>query len=661
MKERIKELTDLLEKANYEYYVLNNPTLTDQEFDKYMRELILLEEKYPEYKLPNSPTLKVGGEVAKKFSKITHGFPMLSLPNVFNEEEIEKFVKRIEDAGIKPSYICEQKFDGLSISLVYKNGLLVSGATRGDGIIGEDVTSNVKTIKTIPLKIKENIDIEVRGEVILSKKMLDTLNKEREKNGEALFQNCRNAAAGSLRQLDPKIAAKRGLDAFIYHLPNPTDYGLKTHLEALEYMKKLGFKVSNNISRAKTKEDILSFVNFLKEQRDSLPYDIDGVVIKVNELKFQEQLGYTSKYPKWATAYKFPTEDVHTKLIDIIFTVGRTGLITPNAALEPVIVMGSTVSRATLHNEDYVKNLDLKIGDIVSVHKAGDVIPEVRGVVKERRDGSEKDFVMIKNCPICNSNLVKKEGLIDYFCINDLCPARNINSLIHFASRSAMNIEGLGEEIIEIFYNEGYLKNITDFYHLHKYKEELKLLEGFGEKSINNILNSIENSKNNSLEKLLCGLGISGIGVKNAKVLAKKFGDITSLRCASKEDLNNIDDIGPILAQNIEDYFNNNSSLIDDLINIGINTKYLGTKENNDTIVSNKKFVITGTVEGLSRDEIKNILEENGAKVSDSVSKNTDIVIVGDNPGSKYEKAIKLNIEIWNEEKLLYNIRQLNK
>lgn len=661
MKERIKELTDLLEKANYEYYVLNNPTLTDQEFDKYMRELILLEEKYPEYKLPNSPTLKVGGEVAKKFSKITHGFPMLSLPNVFNEEEIEKFVKRIEDAGIKPSYICEQKFDGLSISLVYKNGLLVSGATRGDGIIGEDVTSNVKTIKTIPLKIKENIDIEVRGEVILSKKMLDTLNKEREKNGEALFQNCRNAAAGSLRQLDPKIAAKRGLDAFIYHLPNPTDYGLKTHLEALEYMKKLGFKVSNNISRAKTKEDILSFVNFLKEQRDSLPYDIDGVVIKVNELKFQEQLGYTSKYPKWATAYKFPTQDVHTKLIDIIFTVGRTGLITPNAVLEPVIVMGSTVSRATLHNEDYVKNLDLKIGDIVSVHKAGDVIPEVRGVVKERRDGSEKDFVMIKNCPICNSNLVKKEGLIDYFCINDLCPARNINSLIHFASRSAMNIEGLGEEIIEIFYNEGYLKNITDFYHLHKYKEELKLLEGFGEKSINNILNSIENSKNNSLEKLLCGLGISGIGVKNAKVLAKKFGDITSLRCASKEDLNNIDDIGPILAQNIEDYFNNNSSLIDDLINIGINTKYLGAKENNDTIVSNKKFVITGTVEGLSRDEIKNILEENGAKVSDSVSKNTDIVIVGDNPGSKYEKAIKLNIEIWNEEKLLYNIRQLNK
>lgn len=661
MKERIEELTNILEKANYDYYVLNNPTITDQEFDKYMRELLLLEEKYPQYKLPNSPTSKVGGTPIDKFDKVTHESPMLSLPNAFSEEEIESFIQKIEDEHLKISYVCEQKFDGISLSLVYKNGLLVRGATRGDGLVGEDITHNVKTIQSIPLKIKKAIDIEVRGEVILSKKMLELLNEERKTNGEALFQNCRNAAAGSIRQLDSKITAKRKLDAFIYHLPNPKDFGLKTHYESLEFMKSLGFKVSDSTKLCKTKKEIITYINNLIDKRDLLPYDIDGVVIKVNELENQEKIGYTSKYPKWAIAYKFPSQDVYTKLKDIIFTVGRTGQITPNAVLEPVIVMGSTISRATLHNEDYVNGLDLKIGDTVIVSKAGDVIPEVKGALKERRDGSEKDFVMIENCPICDSKLIKKEGLIDYFCLNDSCPARNINSLIHFASRSAMNIEGLGEEIIESFYNEGYLRDFTDFYYLHQYKEELKLLEGFGEKSINNILTSIEKSKANSLERLISGLGIRGVGVKNAKVLAKEYKDINNLRASSKESLEAIKDIGPTLANNIVNFFTLNKALIDNLIELGINVRYKGSKEKHNDLVTGKRFVITGTIENISRDEIKNILEINKGIVSENVSKNTDIVITGKNPGSKYNKALELNIQIWDEEKIKEVLSQLNK
>ncbi len=649
-KKRIEELVTILNEANYNYHVLDNPTITDQEYDKYLRELINLEEKYPEYVLVNSPSKRVGGEVLDKFSKITHKIPMLSLGNVFNEDEIRDFDARIKKSGINPEYVCELKIDGLSVSLIYEHGVLVSGATRGDGVVGEDITHNVKTIKVIPLKLKEDIDIEVRGEIYMDKKTLEKLNSERQLEGLPLLQNVRNAAAGSVRQLDSKVAAKRNLNNWIYHLPNPLDYGIDKHYDALTFMKNLGFKV-NPVNRiCKNIDEVLEFIKEYTEKRDTLPYEIDGVVIKVNDINEQLELGYTAKYPKWATAYKFPASDVLTKLTDIIFTVGRTGQITPNAVLEPVLVMGSTIRRATLHNEDFVNNLGLMVGDTVLVHKAGDVIPEVKGVLKERRVGLEKPFTMITNCPICNSVLQKKEGQVDYYCMNDNCPARSIESLIHFASRDAMNIDGLGDEIIEDFYNEGFLKTIPDFYNLPNYKDEITTLEGFGEKSFDNMVKAILNSKNNSLEKLLFGLGISGVGSKTAKLLASEFENIDNLMNASIEELLSIKDIGDILAKSIYEYFQVNKDLINKLKMLDLNMKYLGIKKKVNEFITNKKFVMTGAISFMSRDEIKDIIEEYQGTFSESVSKKTDVVIVGDNPGSKYDKAKELGITIWNEE-----------
>lgn len=653
MKERIDELNEILNKAAYEYYTLDNPSITDQEYDKYLKELETLEEKYPEYKRPDSITQRVGGQVISKFEKVRHEIPMLSLPDVFNIDEIESFYNKIKDAGISPHFVCEQKIDGLSVSLVYKEGVLVRAATRGDGTTGENITHNVKTIKNVPLVLSEKIDIEVRGEIFMHKDTLKALNEEREKEGKPLLQNCRNAAAGSIRQLDSSVAAKRNLDVFIYHLPNPEDYNLKTHYEALEFMTKLGFRVNTKWNKLVfTIEEIKEYIDGLAKERESLSYDIDGVVIKVNELDAQKNLGYTAKYPRWAIAYKFPNDEVYTKLKDIIFTVGRTGQITPNAVLDPVIVMGSTISRATLHNEDNVVSLGLKIGDIVAIHKAGDVIPEVIRALPERRTGNEKDFVMIKTCPICGSTLVKKGDTVDYFCVNDDCPKRNIELLIHFASKNAMNIDGLGDRIIEDLYNMKYVLNIDDFYHLEKYKDDLKLLEGYGEKSVENLLNSIENSKHNSLERLLFGLGISNVGSKTAKILAKRFGNIDDLIEADIDTLTNIKDIGSIIASSIIDYFSKNLALIKKLKELNINMEYLGEKEIFNENITNKKFVITGTIEGIPRDEIKLFIENNGGSVTGSVSKNTDAVIVGTDPGSKYDKALALNIKIINEEEI---------
>lgn len=660
MKNRYDELVEIINKANYEYYVLDNPTITDQEYDKYLRELIDLEIEYPEYAREDSPTNKIGGEVIDGFKKIVHDKPMMSLSNVFNESEIIDFDNRIQKEGYHPSYVCELKIDGLSVSLKYENGIFKSAATRGDGAVGEDITHNVKTINSIPLKLSKKIDIEVRGEIFMSKKVLEELNKTREEKGLPLFQNCRNAAAGSIRQLDSKIAKERKLDAFIYHLPNPEDFQINSHLEALEFMKSLGFKVNSN---NKLVNDVNGIIEFIEEKsliRNELSYDIDGVVIKVNDLNIQKNLGFTQKYPKWATAYKFPATEVLTKLTDIIFTVGRTGQITPNAVLEPVIVQGSTIRRATLHNEQYIIDKDLKIGDIVSIRKAGDVIPEVVGPIKERRDGSEKDFNMIEFCPICGSNLVVSKSGIDYFCHNDLCPKRNIESLIHFVSRKAMNIDGLGERIIEDFYNLGIITKIEDIYSLKEKKKELVELEGFGEKSIGNLINSIEVSKGNSLERLIFALGINGIGEKNAKILAKKYINIDNLFNVTEDELNGINDIGPILAKNISDYFKNvdNIRLINNLKEIGVNTKYIGENVVENSNFINKKFVVTGTLKDFGRDEIKNIIEINGGTTSSSVSKNTDVVIVGDSPGSKYDKALELNIEIWDELKLKEKLKK---
>ena len=578
MQDRMNELIDIINEADYNYHTLDNPTITDQEYDKYLRELIEIEEAHPEWIREDSPTQHAGGKIIEGFEKVQHKIPMMSLSDVFSEAELINFDEKIKKEGINPEYMCELKIDGLSVSLLYEKGRLVRAATRGDGTTGEDITHNVKTIKVIPLKLKEPVDIEVRGEIFMNKKTLAELNEKRKAKGEPLLQNCRNAAAGSIRQLDSKIAAERKLDNFIYHLPDPEDYGLTTHAEAIEYMRKLGFKINPNNRLVNNINEVIEFINEKGELRPSLPYDIDGVVVKVNDLRQQQKLGYTAKYPKWATAYKFPAEEVLTKLNDIIFTVGRTGQITPNAVLDPVIVAGSTISRATLHNEDYVKEKDLKIGDIVSIRKAGDVIPEVVERKLERRTGKEKDFVMITNCPMCNTPLVKKEGQVDYYCPNNKCPARHIEGLIHFASRDAMNIDGLGDRIMEDFYNFHFIGNIADIYSLKDHQQDLIRLEGFGDKSVSKLLEAIEKSKENSLERLIFALGIPHVGAKTAKILAQNFETMDNLINASEEELTNIDDIGGIIAKSIINYFqdNHNMSIVEELKDLGLNMKYLG-------------------------------------------------------------------------------------
>lgn len=653
MKERMNELIEIINEADYNYHTLDNPTITDQEYDKYLRELIEIEEKHPDWIRDDSPTHHAGGKVLEGFTKVTHKIPMMSLSDVFSESEIIAFDERIKKEGITPEYVCELKIDGLSVSLLYEKGKLVRAATRGDGIVGEDITNNAKTIKVIPLKLKEAVDIEVRGEIFMNKSTLEKLNEERKKKNQPLLQNCRNAAAGSIRQLDSKIAAERKLDNFIYHLPNPLDYNLYTHKDALDYMQKLGFKTNhNNNLLVKDINEVISYIEKKAKERASLPYDIDGVVIKVNDIRQQQKLGSTAKYPKWATAYKFPATEVLTKLTDIIFTVGRTGQITPNAVLEPVIVAGSTISRATLHNEDYIKEKDLKIGDMVSIRKAGDVIPEVVEAKKERRTGQEKEFKMITNCPMCNTPLIKKEGQVDYYCPNKKCPARSIEELIHFASRDAMNIDGLGDRIVEDFYNFHFIATIADIYSLKNHAQDLIRLEGYGDKSVNNLLNAIEESKKNSLEKLLFGLGILHVGAKTAKLLAKHYKNIESLIAATEEELTLIPDVGNVIAKSVVDYFNdpNRRGIVEELIEIGVNTKYLGGETTNNSEFEGKTFVLTGSLTLFTREEATEIIESLGGKTSSSVSKKTSAVIVGENPGSKYEKAKELGIPIWTEK-----------
>ena len=651
--ERMNELIRILEEASYDYYVLDYPKITDQEYDAYYRELETIEKIHPEWVLETSPTKKVGGEVIDEFKKIEHKIPMLSLGDIFNEEEIIDFLKRIESSNVHSNYVCELKIDGLSVSLHYEKGVLTTAATRGNGIVGEDITHNVKTIKSIPLRLKEPLDIEVRGEIYMSKKTLATINKERISKGEKPLQNPRNAAAGSIRQLDSKIAAQRNLDAFLYHLPNPLDYGIKTHHEALDFLKKLGFKTNPNNKIVKNINEVMEYIHEKEKIRDSLPYDIDGIVIKVDSIEDQQRLGFTARTPRWAIAYKFPATEVLTKLNNIIFTVGRTGKITPNAILDPVQLMGSTISRATLHNEDYVKAKGLMIHDTVSIRKAGDVIPEVVEAKIERRTGKEIPFEMITNCPICNTKLIKKEDQTDYFCPNNNCPARHIESFIHFVSRPAMNIDGLGDRLMEDLYNFNFIKSIKDIYKLKDKKEELTKLEGYGEKSVNNLLNAIDESKNNSLERLLFALGINNVGKEKAKILAKEYKNIDSLSKATYEELLNIDDIGPIIANNVVNYFSdeNNLKTIEELKQLGLNMTYEGDELNLNESFNNKRFVLTGTLTKLTREEAKMLIENAGGKTAESVSSKTYAVIVGDNPGSKYKKAKQLNIPIWTEKK----------
>ena len=572
---------------------------------------------------------------------------MMSLGDIFNEDEIVAFDKSVRKVIPNPSYVCELKIDGLSVSLLYKNGKLVRGATRGDGTVGEDITHNVKMIKNVPLSLPEDIDIEVRGEIYMPKSSFLKLNEERRKNGEKEFANPRNAAAGSVRQLDSSIAKERNLLTFMYHMPNPGN--IKSQYESLEYMKSLTFTVNPNIVKVSTIKEILDYVEYWTIHRSELPYEIDGIVIKVDNFSDQKKLGVTAKVPKWAIAYKFPAEEVLTKLTNIEFCVGRTGKITPRADLEPVRLQGSVVSSATLNNQDYIREKDIMIGDIVSIRKAGDVIPEVVEVKKERRTGKEIPFKMIDTCPICGSKLINKDGYVNYFCPNDKCDGRYIESLIHFASRDAMNIEGFGENIVEDFYNMGFLKSISDYYELYNHKEELMELEGFGEKSINNLLTNIESSKSNSMEKLLFGLGIKHVGKKTAKILSEYFNTMDNLINADFDTLSSIPDIGGVIAQSIIDYFKDNIELINKLKEFNLNMNYIGTEKNINENFNGKTFVLTGTL-SIPREEVKEIIETLGGINTSSVSKKTDVVIVGSDPGSKYDKAKELGITIWDEE-----------
>lgn len=653
IEKRIQELTEIINKANHDYYTLDNPTITDQEYDRYMEELQRLEEEYPQYKKVDSPTQRVGSEVISEFKKVTHEIPMLSLGDIFNEDEIIEFDEKVKKVVPNPKYVAELKIDGLSVSLLYRNGELVRAATRGDGVVGEDITHNAKTIKDIPLKIKQPIDIEVRGEIYMSKASFKKLNE----NG-ANFANPRNAAAGSVRQLDSKVAASRNLSNFIYHLPDPEDYDIHTHYDALNFMKELGFTVSPNNRKVNNIDELMDYINYWTKERPNLPYEIDGIVIKVNDLNDQKKLGYTARCPKWAIAYKFPAEEVLTKVRDIIFTVGRTGQVTPSAILEPVRVMGSLISKATLHNEDYVVSKDIRVGDTVSIKKAGDVIPEVVRSLPERRVGTEKKFEMIKNCPMCGSVLVRKEDESAYYCMNEHCPARWQEKLIHYTSRHALNIEGFGDRIIEDFYNLGFIKTYEDFYTLDNHKEDLMELEGYGSKKVNNLLTEIENSKNLSLERLLFGLSIRHVGQKTADILARNFKNIDNLMNASVESIAAVKDIGMTIAKSVVKFFEDegNKELIAHLKDFGVNMYYLKETSEEETLFTGKTFVLTGSLERFTRDEARERIEVLGGTVSSSVSRKTDVVVAGSEAGSKLTKAEELGITIWNEEEFINNL-----
>ena len=650
---RVKQLTELLEKYNYEYYVLNQSSVSDAEFDRLMGELKILENEFPALQSKNSPTQRVGGEVQSEFKKIPHKRLMLSLGNVFNDDEMREFDRRLREMlhVDKIRYMGEMKIDGLGMSLVYDHGELQYAVTRGDGNMGEDVTSNVITIRSIPLHVKEMRPFEVRGEVYMPKASLESVNIQRSLMGEPEFANCRNAAAGSIRNLDPKVAASRKLEAFWYYLVNSRELGEHIHSESLNYLDELGFRTNHERRVLDGVEEVIKYIHEYTEKRDSLDYDIDGLVFKVDNLDSYDSLGYTAKEPRWAIAYKFPPKEVTTKLLDIVLTVGRTGRITPNAILEPVRVSGSTVQRATLNNEDFIKDKGLMIGDVIGLHKAADVIPEVTGPIIDRRDGTQTPWVMPETCPVCGKPLTKVKGL--HYCLNADCDSRKIEGMVHFASRNAMDIDGMGDSVIEEFFAEGFLHDIPDIFRISNYAQDIKDLDGWSDKSINSLIDAVEVCKGRSLERLLFGLGIKEVGEKLAKTLAKRFKNLDALKEVTEEDLTAIKDVGPVAAKSIVDFFHNEKKLaeIEELRELGVNFNYLGV----DTLDPNSYFygktiVLTGTLTRYSRDEMTDILEGIGAKVSGSVSKNTDVLIAGASAGSKFDKAEKLGVEIMDEE-----------
>ncbi|HCJ4362520.1 TPA: NAD-dependent DNA ligase LigA, partial [Listeria innocua] len=612
-KKRYEELINILDQYSYDYYVIDNPTVEDAEYDQKMQELLKIEEAHPEWVTPESPSKRVGGEVLEGFKKVEHDTPMLSLANAFNRDDLADFDRRIRDkVGDDISYMCELKIDGLAVSLQYENGKYKQGATRGDGTVGEDITANLRTIRSIPMKLKKAYSIEVRGEAFMPKRSFQKLNEIREEEGQMLFANPRNAAAGSLRQLDTKIAASRNLDIFLYAVADFGEMGVETHSAGLDMLETLGLKVNKERRLCSNLEEVYAYIDEWTEKRAGLAYDIDGIVLKLNNLEQQRQMGTTVKSPRWSIAYKFPAEEVPTKLLDIELNVGRTGVITPTAVLEPVRVAGTTVSRASLHNEDLITEKDIRIGDTVLIKKAGDIIPEVIKSITEERNGSEKPFHMPKNCPTCDSELVRLEEEVALRCINPKCPAQIKEGLIHFVSRNAMNIDGLGEKVIIQLFSMHLIKDVADLFFLSK--EKLLELERMGEKSVTNLLASIEASKQNSLEKLLFGLGIRHVGAKAAKSLAVHFETMDNLKIADKETLTSINDIGEKMADSIVTYFANEEvhDLLEELKRAGVNMTYTGPKLENmseeELVFAGKTVVLTGKLEKLTRNDAKALI-----------------------------------------------------
>lgn len=656
-QQRILELRSILDRLAYEYYVLDQPSKSDQEYDRYYQELVVLEDEFPQYRDPNSITQRVGGVVLDAFTKVEHKRTMLSLGNAFNLEDLHAFDERVREVVPNARYVVELKIDGLAMSLIYRDGRFVQALTRGDGVVGEDVTHNVKTIPSIPMHIPLQGEVEVRGEVYMPNASFQMLNEEREKNGEELFANPRNAAAGSIRQLDSSVAAKRKLDAFWYYFVNAQEYDIHSHEEALQKMSEMHLRVNPLRKVCERIDEVWQFIEEITEQRNDLPYAIDGMVIKVDDLDAQNRLGSTVKVPRWAIAYKFPAEEVITKLLDIVVTVGRTGRITPNAVLEPVRVAGTTVSAAQLHNEDMIKEKDIRIHDDVVVRKAGDIIPEVVRPLLERRNDTQAVYHFPTHCPICGSELVRFPEEAAHYCINQDCPARVVESMIHFASRDAMDIDTLGDKKVEFFHKQGFLNTIEDIYCLKEHRQELIDLEGFKEKSVDKLLDAIEDSKQNPLEDLIYGLGIRQVGKKAAKVLAKHFLSMDALMAANEEELVAIKDIGQITAESITAFFHEpkNMELIAHLKGYGLRMD-TEAEQIQESSFSGKTIVLTGTLTQMTRNDAKALLESLGANVSGSVSKKTDLVIYGEAAGSKLTKANSLGVMTMDEDTFMKEV-----
>ena len=668
IQEKYTKLRNEIEYHNNLYYNEDKPLISDMEYDALMRELKQLEQKYPEL-LKNeengesSPTEKIGGTASEKFSKVRHRVPMLSLSNTYNISEIEDFDKRIKKIILSENvknhskeleYILELKLDGLSISLIYENGVLVQAVTRGDGQIGEDVTENIMEIKTIPKKLKKNVSLEVRGEIILPISSFNRINQEREDDGEDVFANPRNAASGTIRQLDKTIVAERGLDCYLYYLVNAENYGINTHLESIEYIEKLGFKTTKIFEKYTDFKELEKSIDKWHNNRKKLDYETDGLVIKVNNFALYETLGYTTKSPRWAIAYKFPAEQVKTKLLDVTFQVGRTGVITPVAELEAVNLSGSVVKRASLHNFDEIRRKDIKIGDNVIVEKAAEIIPQVVNVVFDDRTGQEIEIQEPSNCPVCNSELAHEEGLVALKCHNPLCPEKVKRQIAYFVSRDAMNISGLGDKIVEKFIELGKIKTIVDIYSLEKYREELENLEKMGQKSVDNLINSIESSKNRDFSKVLYALGIPFVGKFNANLLTKTFKNIENLKNQSIENLLAVKGIGDKVAVAVNTFLNdeNNWKIITDLKNIGLQfaVDETNSEEIADNPIKDKNFLATGKLEKYKRNDIRDIILSKGGNYLSTVSKNLDFLIAGEKAGSKLEKAEKLGVRILTED-----------